>query len=114
ILWRFEHNTFNARPVEAYFNEFYYPGLLADILANKKPHAPADIAARDRRQPVVTLQLADAQAAPDDVTAHQVAVKIEVAEAAADPKHPQGSGAQDLRLFRNGSLVNVWHGDVLK
>ena len=114
ILWRFARNTFNARPVEAYFNEFYYPGLLADILANKKPHAPADIAARDRRQPAVTLQLADAQSSPDDVKAREVAVRIEVAEAPADPQHPQGSGAQDLRLFRNGSLVRVWHGDVLK
>ncbi|MFL6209452.1 MAG: caspase family protein [Pyrinomonadaceae bacterium] len=114
ILWRFEHNTFNARPVEAYFNEFYYPGLLADILANKKPHAPADIAARDRRQPAVALQLTDAQSSPDNVTAHQVAVKIEVTEAPADPKHSRGSGAQDLRLFRNGTLVKVWHGDVLQ
>src|SRR5262249_59506329 len=24
------------------------------------------------------------------------------------------SGGRDLRLFRNGSLVKVWHGDVLK
>ncbi|HEX8180921.1 MAG TPA: caspase family protein [Pyrinomonadaceae bacterium] len=114
ILWRFERNTFSARPVEAYFNEFYYPGLLADILANKQPHAPADIAARDRRQPSVALQLADAQSSPDAVTARQVAVRIEVAESPADPKHAQGSGAQDLRLFRNGTLVKVWHGDVLK
>src|SRR6185436_5539957 len=25
-----------------------------------------------------------------------------------------GAGARDVRLFRNGSLVKVWHGDVLK
>jgi hypothetical protein len=24
------------------------------------------------------------------------------------------AGAEDVRLFRNGSLVKVWHGDVLK
>src|SRR4029078_8940369 len=28
--------------------------------------------------------------------------------------HKQGSGARDLRLFRNGSLMKVWHGDALK
>ncbi|HXG63719.1 MAG TPA: hypothetical protein VNO70_01345, partial [Blastocatellia bacterium] len=35
-----------------------------------------------------------------------VAVEIEVSQALA--------GAQDVRLFRNGSLVKVWRGDVLK
>src|SRR5207248_8551633 len=29
-------------------------------------------------------------------------------------EHPQGSGARDVRLFRNGSLVKVWHSDALK
>ena len=26
----------------------------------------------------------------------------------------KAAGARDVRLFRNGSLVKVWHGDVLK
>ena len=39
-------------------------------------------------------------------------VKIDVADAPADNDNPKGSGAQDLRLFRNGSLVKVWHGDA--
>jgi WD40 repeat protein/uncharacterized caspase-like protein len=114
ILWRFERNTFNARPVEAYFNEFYYPGLLADILANKKPSAPQDIALRDRRQPAVTLRLADPQGTTEGLTTHQVALQIEVAEAPSDSKHPQGSGAYDLRLFRNGTLVKLWRGNVVQ
>ena len=33
---------------------------------------------------------------------------------AADKDHPQGTGGRDVRLFRNGSLVKVWHGDALK
>src|SRR5262249_40919570 len=41
-------------------------------------------------------------------------VKIEVAEKPADKDHPAGSGARDVRLFRNGALVKVWRGDVLK
>ncbi len=114
ILWRFERNTFNARPVEAYFNEFYYPGLLADILAGKHPRAQADITLRDRRQPQVSLQLADAQASVDNVTTRLLPVRIEVAEAPADAKHVQGSGALDLRLFRNGTLVKLWRGDVVR
>src|SRR5260370_29637991 len=42
-----------------------------------------------------------------------VKVRIEVADAPADKNYPQGSGARDMRLFRNGSLVKVWHGDAL-
>jgi uncharacterized caspase-like protein len=40
-------------------------------------------------------------------------VKIDVTDAPADKEHAQGSGGRDVRLFRNGSLLKVWHGDVL-
>ena len=49
-----------------------------------------------------------------DVASRTVAVSIDVAELPADGQHQQGSGAQDVRLFRNGTLVKVWRGDVLK
>jgi len=32
ILWRYNQDTFNVAPIEWFFNEFYYPGLLSDIL----------------------------------------------------------------------------------
>ena len=114
ILWRFERNTYNARPVEVFFNEYYYPGLLGQILAGKRPKAAQDIALRDRRQPQVKLMLANEQAPEGSLTTREVAVKIEVAEAPADKNNPTGSGVQDVRLFRNGSLVRVWRGDVLQ
>jgi hypothetical protein len=114
ILWRFEQNTSNIRPVEVFFNEFFSPGLLGDILAGKKPHAPRDISQIDRRQPVVTLELADDKVSSGkEVATRNLALKILVAEAAADKDYPAGSGARDVRLFRNGSLVKVWRGDVL-
>ena len=40
ILWQFGGNTFDVAPAETFFNEFYYPGLLADVMAGKQPHAP--------------------------------------------------------------------------
>ena len=86
ILWRFSGRTFDVTPVEIFFNEYYYPGLLADILHGQRPRASQDISTKDRRQPIkLVLGVANAPA-----------------------------GARDLRLFRNGSLVKVWHGDVLK
>ncbi len=105
IIWRFDSNTFNYAPAEAFFSDFFYPGLLADIFAGKRPKAPSDISQKDRRQP--KLKLALAGIGPDaTVAARNVTAKIDISQAPA--------GARDLRLFRNGSLVKVWPGDVLK
>jgi hypothetical protein len=40
-------------------------------------------------------------------------VRVTVSESPANKDHSTSSGAQDLRLFRNGSLVKVWRGDLL-
>lgn len=112
ILWRFAQNTFNVAPVESFFNEFYYPGLLVEILAGKSPKASQDISQKDRRQPQVKLMLADGQASHNKIRTRNVPVKIAVTEAPPDKDHRAGSGVRDVRLFRNGLLVKVWRGDV--
>ncbi len=113
ILWRFARNTFNVAPVELFFSDFFYPELLADILTNRRPPPKENIAQLDRRQPRVKLALPDS-AMTNAVNTRTLKVRVEIAEAAADSQHAQGSGAQDVRLFRNGVLVKVWRGDVLK
>ncbi|HEY0367195.1 MAG TPA: hypothetical protein VGC73_12045, partial [Pyrinomonadaceae bacterium] len=113
ILWRYNQETFNVAPIEWFFNEFYHPGLLADVFAGKRPRVAQDVSKKDRRQPVVKLSLLG-QAPESTVATRTVKVKIDVSDAPADKDNPQGTGAQDVRLFRNGSLVKVWHGDVLK
>lgn len=112
IMWRFSQNTFDVGPVEIFFNDLFYPGLLSDINAGKRPKAPRDFQQLDRRQPKVRLTLA--QPASGEINSRTVAVRIEISEAPADAAHTSGSGARDVRLFRNGSLVKVWRGDVLK
>jgi hypothetical protein len=114
IVWRFSPQLRDVAPVELFFNEFYYPNLLADLFAGQRPKAAKDFAQRDRRQPQLKLTLAEetataAAAVPPTtapVSTRTVRVKIAVSKSPA--------GAQDVRLFRNGSLVRVWHGDVLK
>jgi WD40 repeat protein len=113
ILWRYNHETFNVAPIEWFFNEFYYPGLLADVFNGKRPRVAQDVSKKDRRQPVAKLSLVG-QPAESSVATRSIKVKIDVSDAPADKDNPQGTGAQDVRLFRNGSLVKVWHGDVLK
>jgi uncharacterized caspase-like protein len=86
--------------------------LLADVFAGKRPRVAQDVSKKDRRQPVVKLSLVGP--ADSTIASRTVKVKIDVTDAPADKDNPKGSGAQDVRLFRNGSLVKVWHGDVLK
>ena len=57
ILWRYNQDTFNVAPIEVFFNEFYYPGLLADIFAGKRPRVAQDVSKKDRRQPLVKLSV---------------------------------------------------------
>jgi WD40 repeat protein/uncharacterized caspase-like protein len=113
ILWRYNHETFNVAPVEWFFNEYYYPGLLSEIFTGKRPKVAEDISRKDRRQPIVKLSLSD-NGSTDNISSRTVKIRIDVTDAAADSEHPRGTGARDLRLFRNGSLVKVWHGDALK
>jgi len=110
-LWRYDHDTFNVAPIEWFFNEFYYPGLLTDIMAGKRPRVAQDVSKKDRRQPVVRLSVAGDSA--NAVASRTIKVRIDVTDAPADRDNPKAAGARDLRLFRNGSLVKVWHGDVL-
>ncbi|MGI8837561.1 MAG: caspase family protein [Pyrinomonadaceae bacterium] len=105
ILWRFSSNLFDVAPVELFFNDYYHPGLLADLYAGKRPVAPQNITQKDRRQPSVKVVVNEAQVAAAQIRTRTVGVKIEVSQAPA--------GAQDVRLFRNGALVKVWRGDVL-
>ncbi|MFS8084786.1 MAG: caspase family protein, partial [Acidobacteriota bacterium] len=107
-----ENNTFKYAPVEAFFGDFYYPGLLTDIFAGQRPKAPSDISQKDRRQPL--LKLAVVNARPDTkLVERNLAVKIDLSELPADIEHQASSGARDVRLFRNGSLVKTWRGDVM-
>jgi WD40 repeat protein len=107
LLWRAPQNTFDYAPVEAYFSDFYYPGLLADIFAGKAPKAPQDIAQKDRHLPHLQLTLGGQQMpTTTTISTRNITVKLEISNAVA--------GAQDVRLFRNGILVHVWRGDMLK
>lgn len=111
ISWRFSPKLSDVAPVESFFNEFYYPGLLSEIMSGQRPKAKQEISQKDRRQPRLSLTLADGQAAAGS---RMIRVRIEVSEMPSDRNHAAGSGARDVRLFRNGSLVHVWRGDVLQ
>ena len=113
ILWRYDEDTFNVAPVEWFFNEYYQPGLLADLVAGKRPQAKQSFAQKERRQPRVTVSLGSGQDPALKFNERTATIRIQVAEELPDQTVKRGSGAQDLRLFRNGSLVRYWRGDLL-
>jgi WD40 repeat protein len=133
IIWRFG-DTLSYAPVEAFFADFYRPGLLSEIISGKQPRAEVDISSKDIRQPSLTLAQTDAAtprtttdaatprtatdgASPRPMeTRRNITLQLEVTESRADSARKvggAGSGAHDVRLFRNGSLVRTWRGDVL-
>jgi WD40 repeat protein len=113
VLWRFSHDE--LVPAELFFNDYYHPGLLAEILAGKSPIASTNIAQRDRRQPQVKLSIADpAIRDGPPIASRRLPVRIDIQDVGPDKDHAKNSGAFDVRLFRNGSLVNIWRGDILK
>jgi WD40 repeat protein len=112
--WRFSEALFDVAPLEVFFNEFYHPGLLADLLAGNRPKPLRGIAQLDRRQPEIRLSIADPSTAGSSGSTRTVRLRIEIAEGAVDASHLQSAGAHDLRLFRNGALVAAWPGDLLK
>jgi WD40 repeat protein/uncharacterized caspase-like protein len=104
--WRFSPALYDISAVEIFFNEFYYPNLLGDIMAGRQIKAAQSIAGKDRRQPQVSLTMNASGSSASALTVPSAGVQIKISNAPA--------GAQDVRLFRNGSLVKVWHGDVLQ
>lgn len=119
ILWRFSPNIFDVAPVEIFFNEFFHPGLLSDIHSGRRPKAAQDVSQKDRRQPLVSIRQADGQTLTTTASARSIKVRIDVSEptqagASNLPSNNTSSGARDVRLFRNGTLIKVWRGDVLQ
>jgi WD40 repeat protein len=107
LQWRFGNDTFDVLPVEAFFADFYRPGLLGDVVAGRVTPAPDRIMASDRRQVGVSI------AGPVSTAAKTVRLQIALTEAPADATHARASGVRDLRLFRNGNLVRRWDGDLV-
>lgn len=127
LFWRFDNDVSKLAPLEAFFNEFYYPNLLKEILAgNTLPPPKRNLSEIDTRQPKVRIKqigtqtIADKSPArngktPIDVADRNVEVTVEITEnnqKTARPLQPALSGASDARLFRNGSLVRHWKGDI--
>ena len=115
-MWRFDNQTFSYAPIEAFFKEFYYPGLLQEIMMGKTPHPPEkDLSEIDTRQPGLKISEIEGKSTDPmtEISADRSTVKVKVevidnSERGRKYTFPKSGGASDVRLFRNGSLVKLW------
>jgi len=108
--WGFPGKGRAAVPLEAFFADFYRPGLLPDILAGKRITASRDLGAVDRRQARIQIEAASGVAPGVALTVATTTLRIRAFPPAADENRSAPGTIGDLRLFRNGSLVQKWSG----
>jgi WD40 repeat protein/uncharacterized caspase-like protein len=108
LSWRFGGDSFRSSAAEVFFGDFFRPGLVTDIFSGKKLSAPANIEDVDRRQPIVRLSAPEVGRKTSKQ--REVKLRVQVREVRGGE---QGSGARDVRLFRDGVMVHAWRGDVL-
>jgi hypothetical protein len=100
LHWVTPDAPFETLPIEVFMRDFYEPQLLRRrLLRESLPPVPA-LGGLERLQPAVALE--PVRPAADGASAQ---VRLRVSQLLAGPR---SSGAQDLRLFRNGQLVAQW------
>ncbi len=122
LAWRFGNNTFEFGSVETYFNDFFSPGLVSTVLndPNAFRNLNRTLVNADRRQPNIKISVgndSDTESSVDIRSSdREISVSVHVTDNVSDKSDKAGttSGAKDVRLFRNGSLVKKWAGDAFE
>jgi WD40 repeat protein len=112
MMWRFDDSRpLDVLPVESFFNEFYRPGVLADIFNHVELSTPRPIASLDRRQPSLKLS-SPGIPATGPASSRAISLQLDVEPAPAGGSFKTSSGARDVRIYRNGSMIRTFHGEV--
>jgi WD40 repeat protein len=106
VLWRFSPDLWDVMPAESFFNEFYSPGLLEDVLLQKPQPKIRPLMNLDRRLPLVAVNT-EPRGGPSAIADRHVKVIVTV-------DVEENTRAKDVRLFWNGVLIKHWHGLLTK
>jgi WD40 repeat protein/uncharacterized caspase-like protein len=109
-VWQFGNQTTRYEPVDNYFLNFYYPGLLSDLLAGVVMPA-VEVPNPPRATPHVEISLVSTKPATSSLTPTGMILTPEMAHLRIDVS-PQGSKIEDLRLTQNGVVVRKWTGEL--
>ncbi|MBX7134019.1 MAG: caspase family protein [Fimbriimonadaceae bacterium] len=108
--WRFSNNAKDYASVDAYFSEYYRPGIVQELISGRKLPGQPLLAERDRRSPQVEIRQVESAGGSQ----RSIKLRITVQEAPKGTSHQTNGGIRDVRLFRNGTLVSLWRGDLLQ
>ncbi len=109
--WRLRDDIFDRLQPEQFFNEFYHPGLLRDVMTRaqtipevlaerKDPRASLSIANKDRRLPQLHLEQTAATC-----NKSRLDLNLTLNVVGPDGDHGQSCGVKDVKVFHNGILA---------
>lgn len=107
VSWVMADEPRQALPLEAFMRDFYQPGLFGRLLAGEILQLPTSLSDLNRVPPKVDIVSVETQSNGKA----RVTVKVEDVQGAS-----AHSGAEDVRVFRNGQLVGFYpenDGDAL-
>lgn len=106
LHWIMPDDPFRALPLEIFMRDYYEPRLLPRVLAKEKLPAIRSLAELNRAQPMIKFKTIEVEDAPAGLVAVTVEIASNNVKILREGKSvAMGSGAYDLRLFRNGQLV---------
>ena len=105
LHWIVDDDPMHPLPLEIFMRDYYTPRLLARILGGEKLPPLPNIAQLNRVQPLVETPVIESRPTDPD----RVRVRVKVAQRT---EAGRSSGAQDLRIFRDGQLVKLQEGPL--
>jgi WD40 repeat protein len=110
VSWVLPSDPLIPLPIEAFFRDYYMPGLLGKVLQGEKMPVVQLLETLNRVPPEVRIK----EITADDADRDRLAVTVSVSDGSKEihpssgPPLTMRSGAYDLRLFRNGQLVGQY------
>ena len=101
LQWLVSDAPLKPLSIEMFMRDYYEPGLLPRLLAGERLPPLRGIGQLNRLLPEVRVTAVT----PEPDGKDEVRVRVEIVET-RDPASGAASGAQNLRLFRNGRLVS--------
>jgi WD40 repeat protein len=113
-IWRLEGSTLKYAAIEQFFADFYYPGLVSDLLKGVRPVNSLRIAKLDPRPPKVTISCLSVDKGQLELVPGQdmrFSPPVAHLRIEAMPSEP-GKSIYNLRLTKNDVLVQEWKGKL--
>ncbi len=114
VLWRFGRDTLDVADAGAFFQDFYRPNLLAELMRDRAYQVPQSIASLDRRQPTIRLTVEGASPPVGEVSSESEVqtiadVRKPSPDAAENQVGPANAPSDKLRDFFGEGFAGSWH-----